>query len=659
MMSLLRLPTEISEAERKHVGRVNRAALAFFAMHLPVLVALAFLNHTGPLAALLLTSAAMLGPALAYFSLENPRTIAMVNGVTSMLMGGLLVHFGQGPLQIEMHFYFFAVLAMLAAYGNPLVVLGATATVALHHLVLWFALPASVFNYDAPVWVVAVHALFVVLESVAVCFIARTFFDSVIGLEKVVAARTAELDRKNAEMRLVLDHVGQGLFTIDKSGKLPRERSAILGRWFGDLAEGEPFYRCFAAVSPEFARDTEIGWAEVVEGTMPLEITLFQMPKRLVAGGRHYDVGYEPIEGEDSGRFLVVVSDVTAEVERIHLEEDKKETMALLEHALSDRTGFARSMDEASVLVEEIATHHGELATLRRNLHTLKATSAFLGVASVSTRCHALESELQESTRAPSDASIAELRHHWTKVASAVERLLGERHVGLELSELELEVLESAIDEGAPHREIAEMIADLKREPTARRLEQFAEQARQIAIRLGKPAVDVKIVDHGVRLDPRRYAKFFGALVHAVRNAVDHGIETSAARVVAGKPPQGKIELAARIEAAELWVEVRDDGRGIDWEAVGARAKAAGFPVETHDDLVAALFRDGVSTADELTEISGRGIGMGALLAAVEELGGRVEVETMAGFGTTIRAVFRRAAGRSLVRDESHAAIAS
>ena len=66
-----------------------------------------------------------------------------------------LVHVGQGPVQIEMHFYFFALLAMLAVYGNPLVILVAAVTVALHHLVLWALLPASVFNYDAPIWVVA------------------------------------------------------------------------------------------------------------------------------------------------------------------------------------------------------------------------------------------------------------------------------------------------------------------------------------------------------------------------------------------------------------------------------------------------------------------------------------------------------------------------
>src|SRR5205823_7385778 len=111
-------------------------------------------------------------------------------------------------------------IAMLAVFGNPSVIIAAAVTVALHHLVLWFALPQSVFNYDAPVWVVAVHAAFVVLESVAACFIARSFFDNVIGLERIVRARTAELDRRNRDMRLVLDNVGQGFATVDAAGVL-------------------------------------------------------------------------------------------------------------------------------------------------------------------------------------------------------------------------------------------------------------------------------------------------------------------------------------------------------------------------------------------------------------------------------------------------------
>src|SRR4029453_6189479 len=120
---------------------------------------------------------------LAWRSFDNPRSVSLVCGFAAMLMGGLLVNFGQGPVQIEMHFYFFALLAMLVLYGDPVVIDVAAVTVAAHHLLVLIYLPASVFNYAAPWWVVAVHAGFVVLESLATVYIARSFFDNVIGLE--------------------------------------------------------------------------------------------------------------------------------------------------------------------------------------------------------------------------------------------------------------------------------------------------------------------------------------------------------------------------------------------------------------------------------------------------------------------------------------------
>lgn len=170
---------------------MNRVALVFFALHVPVFALVAWANHTGPALAALLTSIVVLGPAAGEYTLTNPRSVSMIHGVSAMFMGGLLVHFGQGPAQIEMHFYFFALLAMCAVFGNPMVIVASTITVALHHLIIWLTLPRSVFNYDAGWWVVAIHAAFVVLEAIATCFIARSFFDNVIGLERIVQARTA------------------------------------------------------------------------------------------------------------------------------------------------------------------------------------------------------------------------------------------------------------------------------------------------------------------------------------------------------------------------------------------------------------------------------------------------------------------------------------
>ena len=142
---------------------------------------------------------------------------------------------------------------MLAVFGNPMVILLAAATVAAHHLLLWFLLPKSVFNYEAPVWVVAVHAGFVLLEAAATCFIARSFFDNVIGLERKVLKRTAQLDARNRDLHAVLDHIGQGLVMIDLHGRPAADRSATLEAWLGPIGADETLPAWLRKIAPRTA----------------------------------------------------------------------------------------------------------------------------------------------------------------------------------------------------------------------------------------------------------------------------------------------------------------------------------------------------------------------------------------------------------------------
>ena len=292
------LPKEISSFERSYLSRVNKIAMRFFWLHVPVFALIAWANETDALLALVLTSAVAVGPWLAYRGISNPRGVALVYGIAAMLMGGLLVHFGQGPVQIEMHFYFFALLAMLALFGNPMAILAAAVTVAVHHGLLWAILPSSVFNYDAPWWVVAVHALFVVLESVAAVFIARSFFDNVIGLEKIVRQRTADLAERNEAMRLVLNNIDEGLLTLDRDGRVQSEHSAAVVRWFGTPFEGDTLGTYLERVQPGFAVSFELAWAQCVDGFLPLELALSQAPAKVHHDGRFYTLNYRALQDE-------------------------------------------------------------------------------------------------------------------------------------------------------------------------------------------------------------------------------------------------------------------------------------------------------------------------------------------------------------------------
>jgi len=214
LISYLILPKEISKFEREYLASMTKVGLWFFWAHLPVLMIVAALAKTSIIRAGIYAAVVLVGPTIAYKTFRNPRHVTRVYAFTAMALGGLLVHFGEGPMQIEMHFHFFVLIALLAVYADPVVIIIAAVTVALHHLLFWAIAPESVFNYNASAWSVVVHALFVVVESVAGCFVARSFFDNVIGLERIVGRRTSELATRTDQMMMVLSNVEQGLVIV-------------------------------------------------------------------------------------------------------------------------------------------------------------------------------------------------------------------------------------------------------------------------------------------------------------------------------------------------------------------------------------------------------------------------------------------------------------
>ncbi len=180
----------------------------------------------------------------------------------------------------------------------------------------------------------------------------------------------------------------------------------------------------------------------------------------------------------------------------------------------------------------------------------------------------------------------------------------------------------------------------LRTAPLLRILESLPRVVRELARDLGKE-VDLEIRGAELELDRAILDRLADPLTHLVRNAVDHGLEAVADRRDAGKSPAGNLVIDARREKDHVRVAVSDDGRGIDLERVRNRAVEAGVlhPDLAEDlppdEIAALVFRAGLSTAEEVSKVSGRGVGMDAVKATIESLGGRVELESRPGLGTT------------------------
>jgi len=188
--------------------------------------------------------------------------------------------------------------------------------------------------------------------------------------------------------------------------------------------------------------------------------------------------------------------------------------------------------------------------------------------------------------------------------------------------------------------ELQRRVLDLRTTPLQRVMEALPRAARSIAEGSGK-RIEVELHGGELELDRSILDRLSDPLLHLVRNAVDHGIEDEQGRLDAGKAETGRIRIEARREKDTILIEVADDGAGIDLARLRDRAVEAGLlhPDLAEDlpaqDIAALIFRPGLSTASSVSSISGRGVGMDAVKATIESLGGSIDVATQRGHGTT------------------------
>jgi two-component system chemotaxis sensor kinase CheA len=161
---------------------------------------------------------------------------------------------------------------------------------------------------------------------------------------------------------------------------------------------------------------------------------------------------------------------------------------------------------------------------------------------------------------------------------------------------------------------------------------------RELSARLDK-RVELKISGEGTELDRGLIEKISDPLTHLVRNAIDHGLETPQERIAAGKPPVGTVTLRASQRGGNIVIEVSDDGRGLDRERILARAAERGMriaPDAPESEVWQLVFDAGFSTAAEVTDLSGRGVGMDVVKRNIQSLGGTIELLSAAGRGVKV-----------------------
>lgn len=500
-----------------------------------------------------------------------------------------------------------------------------------------------------------------VLGSLVVLFFARLvakrdaqLAEYAATLEQKVEQRTEELRRRNEGMRLVLDNVQDGFITIGMDGVMESERSSVVDHWFGKPEPDMDFGAYVGRADADAAEWFQIGMDGIRDGFMPLDVLLDQLPKVVEMGDRNLRISYVPIR--DNGelhRILVVIRDVTQKLRREKMETEQRELVAVFERIMRDRNGFIDFLREARDLEKQIVEDEAlPTPVAKRLIHTLKGNSGFFGLTTVAKTCHAIEDRLQEAGGDLEPQDRADLRRVWKTAEKRIESLMGDadRPV-MEIDAWEYERLRERVMQGAELAEIDAILAAWELDPVQKRLEQLKDQGLQLAKRLGKKNIEFEIDGGGVRLESNKWSHFWSNMTHAIRNAIDHGMETAEQRQAAGKSEAGLIRLTARQDDDVLFVALEDDGRGIDWDAIQRKTQAAGIAADATQDLVEALFTDGISSKESASMTSGRGVGMSALREAVGEHGGTIRVDSEPNRGTRFLFEFPNTVGVTMTVD--------
>ncbi|WP_447894842.1 chemotaxis protein CheA [Vreelandella sp. GE22] len=190
-------------------------------------------------------------------------------------------------------------------------------------------------------------------------------------------------------------------------------------------------------------------------------------------------------------------------------------------------------------------------------------------------------------------------------------------------------------------RDLQESVMSIRMIPMEFVFSRFPRVVRDTAGKLGK---EIELITEGksTELDKSLVERITDPLTHLVRNSLDHGIEMPEVREALGKPRQGKLTLAARHQGGNILIEVKDDGAGMDRDRLLAKARENGLNVSdtmTDEEVFQLIFAPGFSTAAEVTDVSGRGVGMDVVKRNIQKMGGRVEIQSKLGEGTNTRIV--------------------
>jgi two-component system, chemotaxis family, sensor kinase CheA len=491
-------------------------------------------------------------------------------------------------------------------------------------------------------------------------------------LERTVEIRTAEI-------RNLLDHTRQGFLSFGADLRVKDQYSVECVRLLGGQPSGRFIHELLYPVDPDenLLLQSILKDYFLERDSNAKELIFSLLPDELRIGERTVKAEFVPIveEGGEDGPQKSVMVMLTDLSETRRLEDQMLQERRILQMVVQtvthpeDYTNITKDFEqfhqcEIWERMEDRDSPQDKAMAIYRTIHTFKGNFGFLNFLHVVPKLHELESELQHRMKEPelNDRDLSEfLRQQnlqtWLEpdldvlrsvLGSSYHSLLLEQGVKLDRRQWqEIEDMMNRTLVKEEDRQWLEKVRTWRYRPAQWLFKPYSEYLKELADRNGILLHPMVLQGGDIPVDPERLYGFARSFVHIVRNAVVHGIESPDERIARGKDEYGTVTLAVEHAEEGIRITFADDGRGIDPEALKQQAAVQGISTGgmTEEQTLRLIFEDQLSTSEQVTNWSGRGVGLSVVKDEVEQLGGKIEIRSQKGFGTSF--IFQIPAGNA------------
>lgn len=471
-------------------------------------------------------------------------------------------------------------------------------------------------------------------------------------LEELVEQRTLQLKSANLTLKAIIDSLGQGFLTFDRSGQC----GDIFTKACEVLLEANPSGKSIKEVlkiQPEKDREFSMWSSTVFDELLPFDDMKGLGPDQYShSQDRSVFLEYFPIrdEGQKIEKVVLVATDKTDEIEaRKKLAEEHQFVEMVLKFVKSKKKFLEFLKTIPGTLESSLRMNLSDPEMEKeafRTLHTLEGESGTFSLHGIRMASKGPQKVLQEKKgdwkkEFVQAVQLVEQKYQFTlnQIQEAFGPVLSENADLIEISKDALSKIGEKI-KGLPKADgvYAEIVALLSHRTIESALVHYDGLVQSVCEKLGKKALPIKFVGADQPLPIDDLKPLFSSFVHLFRNSLDHGIESPEDRAFSGKPEQGLLTIQCEVDDARLKLRISDDGRGISAETIRKKLQEKypdqDFSKQSNEDVIQGIFLPGFSSRDAVTEFSGRGVGMDAVREEVERLGGAIRVYSNEGQGT-------------------------